>query len=159
MITTVSAALAGGYLLERLNVPAGALIGAMAAVAALNLSNFDTADFPGWARFLAFAGIGWALGQQFNRESLSILRESLIPIAIVVAGLLLAGGLMMLVLRAAGIDPATAFLAASPGGISQMGAISAAVNANAAVVMTTHLVRITIVVVAAPLVAKYLLGD
>ena len=52
MITTVSAALAGGYLLERLNVPAGALIGAMAAVAALNLSSFDTADFPGGARCL-----------------------------------------------------------------------------------------------------------
>ena len=159
MMTTVAAALAGGNLLERLNVPAGALIGAMAAVAALNLSSWDAAEFPGWARFLAFAGIGWALGQQINRESLEALRGSLIPIAIVVAGLLLAGVLMMLVLRAAGVDAATAFLAASPGGISQMGAISAAVNANAAVVMTTHLVRIIVVVVAAPLVAGFLLGD
>ncbi len=159
MARTIVAALAGGYLLERLKIPAGALIGAMAAVAALNLSGLDTAEIPGWTRFLAFAGIGWALGQQVNRESLEVFRASLIPIAIVVAGLLLAGGLIMLVLRAAGLDPATALLAASPGGISQMGAISAAVGANAAVVITAHLVRIITVVVTAPLMVKLLMGD
>ena len=78
---------------------------------------------------------------------------------IVVVGLLLAGGVIMVVLRASGLDPATALLAASPGGISQMGAISAAVGANSAVVITAHLVRIIAVVVTAPLMVRFLIGD
>jgi membrane AbrB-like protein len=156
VIRTIVAALAGGYLLERLHVPAGALIGAMIAVAALNLSGLDTYAVPEWARFLAFAGIGWALGQQFTRGSLATLRESFVPILAVVAGLLLAGGLIMLFLRATGLDPATAFLAAAPGGISQMAALSAAIGANASVVMTAHLVRIITVVITAPIVVKLL---
>ncbi len=159
VIRTIVAALAGGYLMDRLQIPAGALIGAMAAVAALNLGGLDTAEIPGWTRFLAFASIGWALGQQFNRDSLEVFRASLVPIMIVVVGLLLAGGVIMVVLRASGLDPATALLAASPGGISQMGAISAAVGANSAVVITAHLVRIIAVVVTAPLMVRFLIGD
>ncbi len=159
VLRTIVAALAGGYLLERLHVPAGALIGAMAAVAAINLTGLDTAELPEWSRFLAFAAIGWALGQQFTRESLDTLRASLVPIAIVVGGLLLAGGLITLVLRAAGLDPATAFLAASPGGISQMAAISAAVGANAPIVVTAHLLRVITVVGTAPLIVRFLSGD
>lgn len=156
VIWTIGAALAGGYLFERLNVPAGALIGAMVAVAAINLGGVSTSALPEWARFLSFVGIGWVLGQEFTKESLATLRSSLFPILAVVGGLLLAGGVIMLVLRAAGLDPATAFLAASPGGISQMAAISSAVGANAPVVMTAHLVRVVTVVLTAPIVVRIL---
>lgn len=156
LLRTLIAALVGGYLLERLNVPAGAMIGAMLGVAALNLSGLSVAHVPEWARFLSFVGIGWALGQQFTRDSLQILRESFVVIVVVVAGLLIAGGLLMLLLRLTGVDVATAFLAASPGGISQMGAISADVGAVVPVVMTTHLIRIFVVVLTAPIVVRFL---
>lgn len=159
ILRTLIAALVGGYLLERLNVPAGAMIGAMLGVAALNLSGLQVAAFPDWARFLSFVGIGWALGQQFTRDSLQILRDSFVVIVVVVVGLLIAGALLMLLLRLTGVDTATAFLAASPGGISQMGAISADVGAVVPVVMTTHLIRIFVVVLTAPIVVKILAGN
>jgi uncharacterized protein len=153
---TVVAALAGAWIFERLKIPAGALIGAMVAVAAVNLAGSTTFPLPDWARFLSYATLGWLLGQAFTRDTLVALREAVVPVVIIVASLLTATVLITLVLRALGVDLATAFLASSPGGISQMGAIAVDLGANAPVVVTAHLLRVVTVVVFAPLVAKYL---
>lgn len=157
IVRTVLAALVGAWIFERLEVPAGALIGAMVAVAAVNLFGSSTVPLPDWARFLSFAALGWLLGQAFTRETLLSLKESIVPVAIIVVSLLTATVLITLVLRTLGVDLATAFLASSPGGISQMGAIAADLGANAPVVVTAHLVRVITVVVFAPLVAKLLI--
>lgn len=60
VLPTIVAAPAGGYLLERLHVPAGALIGAMAAVAALNLTDLDTAELPEWSPPTCCASSPWS---------------------------------------------------------------------------------------------------
>lgn len=157
IVRTVLAALVGAWIFERLKVPAGALIGAMAAVAAVNLAGSSTFPLPEWVRFLSFAALGWLLGQGFTRETLVSLKEAALPITVIVVSLLTATVLITLVLRALGVDLATAFLASSPGGISQMGAIAADLGADAPVVVTAHLMRVITVVVIAPLVAKWLL--
>lgn len=154
VVRSIAAGLAGAYLFERLRVPAGALIGAMLAAAALNLSGLGTAESPEWLRFGSYAVIGWILGTQFTRDTVETLRGAILPIAVVVVSLLAAAALITVALRVMGLDVATAFLAASPGGISQMAAISAEVGANGALVATAHLVRVIVVVLTAPLVAK-----
>ena len=155
-VRSLLAALLGAWILERLEVPAGALIGAMVAGAAVNLVGLESQPLPDWARFGAFAAIGWLLGQQFTRDTVTTLKSAVVPIAIVVISLLVAGGLVAIGLRVWGLDAATAFLAASPGGISQMAALATDIGANAPLVVTAHLVRVIAVVSTAPFLVRWL---
>jgi membrane AbrB-like protein len=154
IVRALIVAIAAAWIFEALRVPAGALIGAMVGVAALNLADFSVPELPDVVRFLSFAALGWLLGSQFTKETLTQLREAALPIAVIVGLLLAAAVGATFWLRAAGFDTSTAFLAASPGGISQMAAISAEVGANAPLVVTVHLVRIMAVVFIAPFVAR-----
>ncbi|MFA9432506.1 AbrB family transcriptional regulator [Egicoccus sp. AB-alg2] len=157
LLTTILAAVAGAAAFEALKVPAGALVGSMAAVAVVNLTGFEVAHLPGWARFAAFTAIGWIIGQGLDRQVLASLGERVGVIVACVVALLAVGGLLTWLLVHFGIvDPATAFLATSPGGLSQMAALSAAVDADAALVTTLHVVRVVVVVVAAPWVVRLL---
>lgn len=156
VVRSLVAALAGSWLLERLEVPAGALIGAMVAGAAINLSGIESKPLPEWARFGAFAAIGWLLGQQFDRDTIATLTSAALPIAIVVVSLLLAGWVVSLGLHRMGLDPATSFLAASPGGVSQMAALAADAGANGPLVVTIHLIRVISVILTAPFLVRWL---
>jgi uncharacterized protein len=153
---TLLAALIGGFVFDRLKVPAGALIGAMVGVAAVNLSGSSTAGTGSVLRFVAFAIIGWELGSQVTRETLSAVRDAAGPIMIVVVGLLAAAAGLGWVLYRAGLDPLTSFLASSPGALSQMAALSADFGANAVVVTVVHLIRVLIVILTAPIIARLL---
>jgi membrane AbrB-like protein len=85
-------------------------------------------------------------------------RKAALPIVVVVAGLMVASVVLAFVLHRSGVDPVTAFLAASPGGLSQMVAISTDLGANVVVVSIVHLIRIIAVLVTAPLIARLLSG-
>lgn len=158
LISTAAVALAGAWLFERLRVPAGAMLGAMIAVAALNLSSrAGVADLPGLAEFFAFAALGWSIGTGFTPETLAGLRAATVPVLLIVglligAGALFGWGLSVLT----DIDPVTAFLAASPGALSQMVAVSAATGADSLLVVTVHTVRLFAVLVVSPFVVRYL---
>ena len=157
-IVTVVAALVGAWIFARLGVPAGSLLGAVAAVAAVNLAApFDAVGLPGSARFLAFAALGWAIGEGVTGETLRELRSSLGVIAITVVVLVVVGGLTAWALTALGMtDAATAYLTTSPGALSQMAALSADTGADSLLVTTTHTVRVIAVVLVAPLVTAWL---
>lgn len=160
LLTTITAALAGAALFELLRVPAGALIGAMVAVTILNLAPSAAAsELPTLARFLAFAAVGWLIGQGITGDVLRSLVGNIRLIGITVVLLLVFGGLLALALVRLGLlDPATAFLATSPGGLAQMSALSAAVDADASVVATLHILRVVSVIAIAPLVLRFLPG-
>ncbi len=155
-VRSLIAALVGAWVLDRLDVPAGPLIGAMLAGAAINLFGFEANPLPDWARFVAFAAIGWLLGQQFTRDTVVELRAAIVPVLVVVVSLLVAGALVAVVLHRIGLDVPTAFLAASPGGISQMAALAADSGANAPLVVTAHLVRVISVILTAPFLVRIL---
>lgn len=157
LLTTITAALAGAALFELLRVPAGALIGAMVAVTILNLTPSAASDLPSVAKFLAFAAVGWLIGEGITGDVLRSLVGNIYLIAITVVLLLVFGGLLALALVRLGLlDPATAFLATSPGGLAQMSALSAAVDADASVVATLHILRVVSVIAIAPLVLRFL---
>ncbi|MGF1665505.1 MAG: AbrB family transcriptional regulator [Acidimicrobiia bacterium] len=153
---TLLAAVVVGFVFDRLGVPAGALIGAMLGVAAVNLVGATTVGPGRPLLFVAFVILGWELGSQVTRSTLEQVRGAAVPIGFVVIGLLVAAGLLAVVLHRAGLDPVTAFLASSPGGISQMAALSTELGGNAVVVSVVHLIRVLAVVLTAPIVARLL---
>lgn len=157
LLPTVLAALVGAAVFERLGVPAGALLGAVVGVAALNLvgSLPTAAELPAAGRFLAYAGVGWLIGQGVTSETVRTLGRSLLPITLVVGALLAFGvGLGWLLVQLGVMDPATAYLAASPGALSQMAAVSASVGADAGLVVAVHTLRVVLLLVAAPFIGR-----
>jgi membrane AbrB-like protein len=155
IVATAAVAVAGGALFERMNVPAGAMVGAMVATAAVNVAGSQVALVPGWARFLAFVLLGWAIGEAVTRGTLAELGRSALPLLFIVAALLVVGGALAAIAVAAGwMDSTTAFLAASPGALSQMSALAAAMGANAPLVAAVHTVRVVAIILVAPVVAR-----
>ena len=144
---TLLAAVAGSLLATFLRVPAGPLIGAMLAVGLLKITGVPTFEIPAPGRFAVYCAVGWLLGQTFTAESLRQFKGAAVPIVIcvvlfVVFGLALGWGLW----RFGGFDAHTAFLSTAPGGIAQIGVLSAESEANAPVVLAVHVLRITSVI-------------
>lgn len=157
-IVTIIAALVGAFAFEKLGVPAGSLLGAVAAVAAVNLvASFDAVALPAPARFLAFAALGWAIGEGVTGETLRELRSSVAVIGITVVVLVAVGGLLAWVFTTTGMSDAnTAYLTTSPGALSQMAALAADTGADGLLVTTTHTIRVIVVVMVAPVVTGLL---
>lgn len=160
LLPTVFAALAGAAAFEAMKVPAGALIGSLVAVAAVNLvSEAGAVELPGVLRFGAFALLGWAIGQGVTNETVRALRDSLVPMTVIVIALVVFGALLAVVLTRAGVlDGTTAFLAASPGALSQMSALGTALDANASLVAAVHTLRVVTIVLVSPFVARLVAG-
>jgi membrane AbrB-like protein len=156
LVGSIVLAVGAAYLLDRLNFPAGALIGAMIAIAGLKLSGVAAPDMPSSVRFVALIVIGWDLGTRFNRQLLAAVTNNLAPLVLVVAAFLVTGWLLAWTLWRFGLmDPATAILATSPGGLVQMGALTSEMEANAALVVGFHLLRIVSVLLSAPLISRF----
>ena len=155
LAVSVVLALGAGYLLDWLGFPAGALIGALAVIAGLKLSGVDVMGIPGPVRFLALLVIGWDLGTKFNKDLLSAVTNNLLPLVLVVAAFLVMGWVLAWTLWKLGLmDPVTAVLATSPGGLVQMGALTSEMDANAALVVGFHLLRIVTVLLSVPLISR-----
>jgi uncharacterized protein len=152
----IVAAVGVAYLLDWLRFPAGGLIGAMVVIAGFKLSGVVVPEVPGAVRFVALVVIGWDLGTKFNKQLLATVADNLIPLVSVVVAFLVIGWILAWILWRAGLmDPVTAILATSPGGLVQMGALTSALEANAALVVGFHLLRITAVLLSAPLVSRF----
>jgi membrane AbrB-like protein len=148
VVVTAAAALGGAGLATLLRMPAAPLLGAMVGVAVLKLSTELSWNIPTSGRWLVYCAVGWLLGQTISREALSALRTSAAVIVVTVAlfllfGLVLAWGIW----RFTDFDAHTALLSTAPGGIAQMGVLSAEAKANVPVVLAIHVLRITSVIV------------
>lgn len=156
LFIAIALAISASYLLDWLSFPAGALIGAMATIAALKLSGVTLPGVPGSLRFAALVVIGWDLGSMFNKQLLTVFTGNLLPLVSVVAAFLVVGWVLAWMLWKAGVmDPVTALLATSPGGLVQMGALTSEMEANAALVVGFHLLRIVSVLLSVPLIVRW----
>jgi membrane AbrB-like protein len=152
----IAAAVSVSYVLDTLRFPAGGLIGAMVVIAGFKLSGTAVPGVPGIVRFVALVVIGWDLGSKFNKQLIGIVADNVVPLVSVVLAFLVMGWVLAWILWRAGLmDPVTAVLATSPGGLVQMGALTSAMEANAALVVGFHLLRITSVLLTAPLVSRF----
>lgn len=157
LVATMAAALATAALFEALRVPAGALIGAMVAVAALRLGGLGVGELPDAARFAGFAAIGWLIGQGVTRDVVATLWAAVVPVTASVAAIIVFGALVGWTLVRTGVlDPATAYLATSPGALTQMAAIGLDVGANTPIVVTVHVLRLVTLMLLAPVVVRWL---
>jgi membrane AbrB-like protein len=120
----------------------------MVGVALVNIFTSSAFDFGSAGRWIVYACLGWLLGMGVNTETLNQLKAAVVPIVVIVVAFLVFGLVAAWLLwRFTSFDSLTALLATAPGGIAQMGALSAGAGANVPIVLTVHVLRITSVIV------------
>jgi uncharacterized protein len=148
LLLTAAAAVLGAAIATLLHLPAAPLLGAMVGVALVNILTSSAFDFGSTGRWIVYACVGWLLGIGVTAETLTQLKAAAVPIVVIVVAFLVFGLLAAWVLwKFTSIDSLTALLATAPGGIAQMGAMSASAGANVPIVLTVHVLRITSVIV------------
>ena len=154
---TLALAVGGAYLGTWLRIPAGAMLVPMGSYFLLQNFGNVTLELHPLMLALAYAGIGWTIGTRFDRQVLALCLGSL--------SMVLASTLTLIVLCAAvgaalaqwaGIDPLTAYLATSPGGVDVVAIIAASTPVDLAFVVSMQVLRLLLVLATAPLVARVL---
>jgi uncharacterized protein len=144
---------AAGLLVGRaLRLPAWHLMGPLAVSAALHATGVTDFRVPAWLLAAAQVGLGATIGCRFAglelRAFLRILAlaagSTLILLALTFAAAAAIG-------RATGLDPALLALAYSPGGLAEMSMVALSLSLEPGVIVVTHLARVALVLIAAPL--------
>ena len=140
-----------------LRVPAGPLLVPMVAGAFLEGSGVAHLTLPPWLLALSYALLGWSVGLGFTRAILAHARRAL-PQVLLATFVLIAvcGALAFILVQAAGIDPLSAYLATSPGGMDTVAIIAASSTVDVSFVMAMQTVRFAIVLFAGPPLARFI---
>lgn len=150
-------AVIGLPLARLLRIPAAPLIGPMVLSGVAHLTGLAVLRPPVELIALAQIVIGASLGSRFAGSRVRELgRIALVSMAASLVMLLLAAATAWAVAAVTGLPFVTLMLAYVPGGVAEMSLISLALGADVAFVATHHLVRIALVVMAAPLMFKLL---
>jgi membrane AbrB-like protein len=156
VVVALGAAAAGGLFLQYLNVPGGLIIGAMLGAAVATAGAQLDASLPAPLEGAAFIVVGAAIGVLVTRETLGVVKTSLLPGLLAGVLIIVAGIGIAFLLRWLGMAPPSEFLATSPGGLSAIAAIAAEEETGAVEVAVFHLVRVVLVLASIPVLIQLL---
>ncbi len=150
--------IAGGMLLaRRLRVPAGAMLLPMLIAATLNASGLMRITLPAWLLWATYACLGWYIGLRFTshtvRHALRAIPQLLLATFLLIA---LCGIAAWMLTAWLGVDPLSAYLATSPGGLDSVVVIAVGSGCDVPFVMAQQTLRLFAVVLTGPLVARLL---
>ncbi|WOS61462.1 AbrB family transcriptional regulator [Sinorhizobium fredii] len=155
-LATLAVGVVGGLLGKLLRVPAGAFLVPFAIGSALNVSGTLTIELPQWLLALSFALLGWNIGLSFTRSIIAHARRAFFPTLVSIFVLMaFSGALAVLLIKAAGIDPLTAYLATSPGGLDSIAVIAASSDVDLPFVMALQTARLLIITLIGPVLARF----
>jgi membrane AbrB-like protein len=138
-----------------LRMPAGALLVPVVGGALIEGTGLAHLTLPPWLLALSYAFLGWSVGLGFTRAILAHARRALPQVLLATLALIaVSGGLAVVLVRAAGIDPLTAYLATSPGGMDTVAIIASSSAVDISFVMALQTLRLVIVVFAGPPLAR-----
>jgi membrane AbrB-like protein len=153
---TVAIAVLGGYLGRLARLPSPYFLGAVILGSMLHLGGGVPLQLPQWLLAMSYVLIGWAIGLNFTG---GILRHAVRALPQIIGSILalmaFCGGLAMLISYELGIDPLTAYLATSPGGLDSVAIIAAASDTvDLSFVMALQSARLLFVLAFGPSLAR-----
>jgi membrane AbrB-like protein len=114
-------------------------------------------ELPPWALAAGYAVIGWSIGARFTRDILVHAARALPRVLLGVLALIaICGCLGYALAMVAGIDPLTAFLATSPGGVDSIVIIAANSRVDLPFVVAMQTARFVLILLAGPVLARFL---
>jgi membrane AbrB-like protein len=139
-------------------LPVAALLGPMVVAAAVEMTGVAPAiDVPSLLQSVAFLVIGLQVGISFTRASLTTIGRALpLALAVIVALIVASAGLGAVLAAATGASALDGYLATTPGGLYAVLATATDSGADATFVLAVQVLRLFVMLLSAPLVARWL---
>lgn len=155
-LTVLAACAVAGVPFGRaLRLPAFQVFGPMILSGAAHVAHLVSVAPPTLVVVLAQIVIGTVIGCRFaGATAREILRDLSLGLASSVSMIAVAVVFATVVAELSGVSVSQAFLAYSPGGLTEMSLLALAMDQDVAYVSVTHIARIMLVIVAAPLVFR-----
>jgi membrane AbrB-like protein len=136
-------------------IPAGTLLIPMFVGAVLQINGLVEIELPSWLLAISYVVLGWTIGLRFTREVLAYAIRAL-PKMIASISILIGfcGGLAFALVELLHVDPLTAYLATSPGGVDSVAIIAASSNVDVGFVMAQQVARLMLVFIAGPTLSR-----
>jgi membrane AbrB-like protein len=137
-------------------IPSGAMIAPLLTSAILHGAGTFAVNLPPWLLVVAYTTIGWTIGLGFTRAAVSHAARAVpwVVVSTLVVMAVCAGLAALLVIRL-GIDPLTAYLATSPGGMDTIVIIAASARVDVAFVMALQAARFFILIAIGPALSRW----
>lgn len=146
LLLALAISIAGGVTFNYFDLPLPWMLGAAFFATVAALAGAPVA-IPLRLRNTMFVVLGVLLGSSFTPDVLQDAGRWLISLAGIALYVVGVGGVVYLLLRRlAGYDPATAYFAGTPGGLSEMTLIGTAMGGDERTIALTHALRIVIIV-------------
>ena len=140
-------------------IQAGVLLATIAIGGVLHTGGYAAIELPPWFLALGYAFLGWSTGLRFTRDVLAAAGRALPQcILSIIAMILFCGGLALLLVRILDIDPLTAYLATSPGGVDSVAIIAASTKVDTPFVMALQTVRFLVILMVGPALSRFVAG-
>jgi uncharacterized protein len=152
LFLTIVVALAAAFVGWRVPLPGAAVVLPILAVVVLrSLRPSEIVPAPAWLQIVAFGLVGTIIGLGIDRASLLQARADWPVLALMACSVYIAASLASVVIgRLAGIDPVTALLAGSPGGLTGVAALGVSSGATLSQIVAVQTMRLFLVYVSLP---------
>jgi membrane AbrB-like protein len=148
-------ALAGWATGRWTRIPAGTFLVPTFLYFALRSAGIMPGTWPWPVLAAAYLVMGSQIGGRFHPSTVQLIRRVILPVIGTTLLLLLASvALAWIVRREMGISFASAYLAATPGGLDSVAAVATELRIDTTIVVAMHLVRLLCVLVAGPWLAR-----
>jgi hypothetical protein len=155
VLETIAVAAVGWWGATRLKIPAGGLLGPMVLGAVLHGTGIVRLQLPAPLLDAAYLTIGLTIGLLYTRATVRyvvrVLPQLLASTLVLLALCALSGALLVATLH---VDALTAYLATTPGGLDSVTVIALGSGANVPLVLAVQTLRIFVVILSGPAVAK-----
>ncbi|MCC9626023.1 AbrB family transcriptional regulator [Thalassospira sp. MA62] len=137
-------------------LPSGPLLVPIILTMILNLSGIIDIVLPEWFLGLTYAMVGWTIGLKFTphvlRHAAAALPKILLSIFVLIA---FCGGISVLLVIFLDVDPLTAYLATSPGGLDSVAIIAASTEVDLSFILLLQATRFFMVLAFGPSIARF----
>lgn len=154
-LETLVFALVTGFAGAYSKLPGAQFLFPMLGGALLHALGLLPINMPWWAIDFAYVMVGWNIGLLYTRETVRFV-VSVFPILVMSTVVLLAlcGVSAVLLVAWLHVDPLTAYLATTPGGLDSVAIIALGSGSNVALVVAIQIVRLFVVIGSGPSLAK-----
>ncbi|WP_101948560.1 AbrB family transcriptional regulator [Mycobacterium sp. 3519A] len=156
VVMLIALVLVGATAGKLIHLPGAGLLGPMALTVALEVTGFSFGlSVPALLVQAGYMVIGWQAGLAFTRESLRAIGRMLpAAIGLIVALGVATAGLGVVLAHFAKLTPLEGYLATSPGGVYAVLATAVETGSNVTFIIAAQVVRILLMLFAAPLMAR-----
>jgi len=158
LLLTVGCSVVGLVVGRLVRLPVAALLGPLLAAAAVDLTGIGRgAAVPDLVQSAAFLVIGLQVGISFTRESLRTIGRALpLALAVILGLIVVSAGLGAALSAATGVSALDGYLATTPGGLYAVLATASDIGADVTFVLAVQVLRLFVMLLSAPLVARWL---